>query len=130
MRTIIVLALSSLLCGCQGVKKVSRTDIELDLPDGKRFRLRNPKENVIDELTIDTHTGKVRIRGYRSTASEAAIQAAVAEAKSRDELLHRVVELTGKLADRGAQAYGLPTGYKMVPSNDPSSPQLAYPDPK
>ncbi len=117
-----------LLCGCAGVQKITRTDLDIETPDGKRFRLRNPKELVFDEVSIDPKTGKITIRGYRSVANEAAIQGAIAEGQSRDKLITEVIRLTDKLADRGAAAYGIPTGYKAVPKDDPSVPQLAYPD--
>lgn len=128
MKTAIVLLMAAALCGCQGVKKVTRTDLDIETPDGKRFRLRNPKELVFDKLTIDPKTGKLEITGYRSVASEAAIQGAIAEGQSRDKLVTEVIKLTDKLADRGAAAYGIPTGYKVAPKDDPSTPQLVYPD--
>lgn len=128
MKTPTLLCAITLLCGCAGVNKVARTDLDIETPDGKRFKLRNPKELVFDKLTLDPKTGKLEITGYRSVASEAAIQGAIAEGQSRDRLIAEVIKLTDKLADRGAAAYGIPTGSKVVPKDDPSIPQLEYPD--
>lgn len=128
MRNYSPILLAVLLSGCAGVKNVTRTDLNIETPDGKHFRLRNPKELVFDKLTLDPKTGKLEITGYRSVASEAAIQGAIAEGQSRDKLITEVIKLTDKLADRGAAAYGIPTGSKVVPKDDPSVPQLEYPD--
>jgi len=120
------------LTGCAGVRGTVRTTIDVQTPDGRKFAVSNPKDLVIQSLEIDPKTGRYKLVGLRSSANEAAIEAAKAEAVSRAEVWMRGFDLLDKLSDRAAQAYGVPVksgdatvpaGMKwvLVPKDDPST---------
>lgn len=101
--------------------------------------IRQPKDTTIDSLTFDPVRGVLRLEGYASAANAEAIAAARAQAEAQERLFRRALELGGQLGATAARAYGIPIpaagiapsnspavpeGWKLVPKDDPSKPQL------
>lgn len=124
MKTLLLVGLIG-LCGCSYRKleipyKVGGTNSVASYRSGrlgnnealKRVEFRGPNgESFI-------------IEGWSGNQSES--MAMVAEGATRGA----VAGFTGQYnqAGRATQTTGVPAGYKMVPIDDPSKPQLAYPD--
>lgn len=82
-------------------------------------RIANPKDVSFDDAMVSPSDGTVRIKGYRSTANEAAIRSAEEQAKAQAAMFGFAVQTARDSADMVLRAYGVP-----VPQRAPLSPIL------
>lgn len=106
--------------GCAGrTEKLTTTRIDV-IHGTNRISLVNPKDVSIEDAEIPTPNGIAHIRGYRSSANEAAIESARLQAQAQMQMFERMENRVGdkleRLFDRAATAYGFPKPPVTVPA--------------
>jgi hypothetical protein len=107
MRTAILLALVAAVAGCSSPSKVARATIKIQC-GANVVEVEQPKDTIIDSMEFSPDTGVLKMYGYQSTANAAAVEASRAQAAAQAETMKLFLTAMQALANRGADAYGVP----------------------
>lgn len=120
-----VVAIAPLLVGCLGGRTEKLVTSDIVFKHGtNEMRIVNPKDVSFDDAMISPSDGTVRIKGYRSTANEAAIRSAEEQAKAQAAMFGFAIQTARDSADMVLRAYGVP-----VPQRPPIAPLLSIDKP-
>jgi hypothetical protein len=121
IRSLLFVPLSAFaLTGCINGRTEKLVTSDIVIRHGtNEVRIANPKDVSFDDAMVSPSDGTVRIKGYRSTANEAAIRSAEEQAKAQAAMFGLAVQTARDSADMVLRAYGVP-----VPQRAPLSPIL------
>lgn len=130
------------LTGCASPKEVTTAVMKFASGTNELFTITQPKDTSFDRAEYTKPDGsRLVVENYRSTANAAAIEAVKAQANAQKEVTLRAMELVKEAGQQAAQSQGIPvgtrsappaasavpSGMKLVPVDDPSTPQPEIP---
>ena len=126
--------------GCSTTRNVTQAKITLRAGTNT-VEITQPKDTTVGRLEFDPATGKLVLERYASTVNAGAVEAARAESEATIASWREIITtlkvlgvVAGKsqgldLSDAVSPAVTAPRGYKLVPIDDPSTPQLEIAEP-
>jgi len=134
---VVAIALTGLLAvltGCASPKEVTNARIRVVAGTNEVLSIDQPKDTTIARAEYRRPDGSaVIIEGYQSTANAAAVAAVESMNKMQGQIMLRALELAKEAGMAGAtggavrNSPGIPEGWKLVPTNDPSTPKPEIP---
>ncbi len=126
--------LLAVVTGCASPKEVTNARIRVVAGTNEVLSIDQPKDTTISRAEYRRPDGSVIvIEGYQSTANAAAVAAVESMNKMQGQVMLRALELAKEAGMSGATGgavrspNAIPDGWKLVPTDDPSTPKPEIP---